>query len=84
MANLSSWPEAKVRALAAALKGQAPATGLRGAFEISRSLPHGHVATVPGTIRSLGVEELISPVPCRQPLVEGESSVRTRSSQPGG
>jgi hypothetical protein len=39
MANLSSWPEAKVEALAAALKGQAPATGLRGAFGISRSLP---------------------------------------------
>ena len=66
LANLSSWPEAKVEALAAALKGQAPATDLRGAFEISRSLPHGHVAAVLGTIRSLGVEELISPVPSRQ------------------
>ncbi len=66
LANLSSWPEAKVEALAAVLKGQAPATGLRGAFEISRSLPHGHVAAVLGTLRSLGMEELISPVPCRQ------------------
>ena len=46
LANLSSWPEPKVEALTAALKGQAPAAGLRGAFEISRSLPHGHVATV--------------------------------------
>src|SRR6266851_4582508 len=66
LANLSSWPEAKVEALARALKGQAPATDLRGAFEISRSLPHGHVAAVLGTIRSLGVEELISPIPSRQ------------------
>jgi hypothetical protein len=66
LANLSSWPEAKVESLAAVLKGQAPATGLRGAFEISRSLPHGHVAAVLGTLRSLGVEELISPVPSRQ------------------
>jgi hypothetical protein len=66
LANLSSWPEAKVEALAAVLKGQAPAIGLRGAFEISRSLPHGHVAAVLGTIGSLGVEELISPVPSRQ------------------
>ena len=66
LANLSSWPEAKVEALAAALKGQAPAAGLRGAFEISRSLPHGHVAAVLGTIRSLGVEELISPIGSRQ------------------
>ena len=38
LANLSSWPEAKVEALAAALKGQAPATDLRGAFEISTTL----------------------------------------------
>jgi len=66
LANLSSWPEAKVEALARALKGQAPAADLRGAFEISRSLPHGHVAAVLGTLRSLGVEELISPVPSRQ------------------
>ncbi len=66
LANLSSWPEAKVEALAAVLKGQAPAAGLHGAFEISRSLPHGHVAAVLGTIRSLGVEELISPAGSRQ------------------
>jgi Transposase DDE domain len=66
LANLSSWPEAKVEALAAVLKGQAPAAGLRGAFEISRSLPHGHVAAVLGTLRSLGMEELISPAGSRQ------------------
>ena len=66
LANLSAWPEAKVEALAAALKGQAPAADLRGAFQISRSLPHGHVAAVLGTLRSLGIEELISPVPSRQ------------------
>jgi len=65
LANLSSWPEAKVEALSRALKGL-PAAGLEGAFEISRSLPHGHVAAVLGTLRSLGVEELISPVPSRQ------------------
>ena len=54
LANLSSWPEATMEALTAALKGQAPAAGLRGAFEISRRLPHGHVAAALGTIRSLG------------------------------
>src|SRR5215510_9344813 len=60
LANLSSWPEAKVEALSRALKGPPPA-GLQGAFEITRSLPHGHVAAVLGTIRSLGLEELIDP-----------------------
>src|SRR3546814_8978632 len=29
------------------------------------SLPHGHVAAVLGTLRDLGVEELISPTPSR-------------------
>jgi hypothetical protein len=67
LANLSSWPEAKVDALGRVLKGQPlPAAGLDGAFEITRSLPHGHVAAVLGTARRLGLEELIDPVPSRQ------------------
>jgi hypothetical protein len=66
LANLSSWPEAKVEALARVLKGQPPpAADLDGAFEITRSLPHGHVAAVLGTARQLGLEELIDPVPSR-------------------
>jgi hypothetical protein len=66
LANLSSWPEAKVDALTRVLKGQpSPAAGLDGAFEITRSLPHGHVAAVLGTARQLGLDELIDPVPSR-------------------
>jgi hypothetical protein len=66
LANLSSWPEAKVDALARVLKGQPPpAAELDGAFEITRSLPHGHVAAVLGTARQLGLDELIDPVPSR-------------------
>jgi hypothetical protein len=65
LANLSSWPEAKVEALSRALKGLPPA-GLDGAFEITRSLPHGHVAAALGTLRSLGLEEVIDPVGSRQ------------------
>jgi hypothetical protein len=67
LANLSAWPEAKVDALSRVLKGQPPpAAGLDGAFEITRSLPHGHVAAVLGTARQLGLEELIDPVPSRR------------------
>ena len=67
LANLSAWPEAKVDALTRVLKGQPPpAAGLDGAFEITRSLPHGHVAAVLGTARQLGLDELIDPVPSRQ------------------
>jgi hypothetical protein len=64
LANLSSWPEAKVEALSRALKGLPPA-GLAGAFEIARSLPHGHVAAVLGTILELGLEQVIDPAPSR-------------------
>ena len=66
LANLSAWPEAKVEALSRVLKGQPPpAADLDGAFEITRSLPHGHVAAVLGTARALGLEELIDPAPSR-------------------
>ena len=65
VANLSSWPEAKVEALARALKGLLPA-GLEGMIEVTRSLPHGHVAAVLGTIRALGLEELTGPERSRQ------------------
>jgi hypothetical protein len=66
LANLSSWPGAKVDALTRVLKGQPPpAAALDEAFEITRSLPHGHVAAVLGTARRLGLEELIDPMPSR-------------------
>jgi len=66
LANLSAWPEAKVDALTRVLKGQPPpAAPLEEAFEITRSLPHGHVAAVLGTARRLGLDELIDPAPSR-------------------
>ena len=66
LANLSAWPEAKVDALSRVLKGQPPpAAPLDGAFEVTRSMPHGHVAAVLGTARQLGLDELIDPVPSR-------------------
>ena len=49
LANLSHWPEPKVDALARVLKGLPPKLDLSEAFEITRSLPHGHVAAVLGT-----------------------------------
>ncbi|HMK98387.1 MAG TPA: IS1634 family transposase [Acidimicrobiales bacterium] len=65
LANLSHWPAEKVAALEAVLKGLPPAVGLERALEVSRSLPHGHVAAVLGTLRRLGLEELVGP-PCRE------------------
>jgi hypothetical protein len=66
LANLSHWPATKVDDLRRVLKGQSAALDLSEAFEITRSLPHGHVAAVLGTTRRLGIEELIDPAPSRR------------------
>jgi hypothetical protein len=65
LANLSRWPEGKVDALARTLKGLPPRGDLAEAFEITRSLPHGHVGAVAGTAARLGIAELIDPAPSR-------------------
>ena len=65
IANLSHWPAKKIESFERALKGLGPGAAVEGAFEISRSLPHGHVAAVLGTLRSLGIEELLDEAPSR-------------------
>jgi hypothetical protein len=65
LANLSRWPEHKVEKLQRALKGL-PAGDLREAFDITRSLPHGHVAAVLGTAARLGIAGLLDPAPSRR------------------
>jgi hypothetical protein len=54
LANLSHWPATKVDDLRRVLKGKSATLDLSEAFEITRSLPHGHVAAVLGTVRRLG------------------------------
>jgi hypothetical protein len=65
LANLSHWPQEKVDDLRRVLKGQSPQLDLTQAFEITRSLPHGHVAAVLGSAARLGMPELIDPTPSR-------------------
>lgn len=59
LANLSHWPKAQLEALRSVLRGGTQAAVLEEAFEVSRSLPHGHVAAVLGTLDRLGLERLI-------------------------
>ena len=66
LANLSRWPEAKVDALSRVLKGLPPRLDLAEAFDVTRSLPHGHVAAVLGSARALGIEQLIDAAPSRR------------------
>jgi hypothetical protein len=59
LANLSRWPPEKVEALRRVLRGETMVPA-QEAFEVRRSLPHGHVAAVLGTLRKLGLERLIA------------------------
>ena len=62
LANLSKLPQPLIDGIAGLLDGgtvrpkPAPA---EPAFEIVRSLPHGHVAAVQGTIRKLGLDRIL-------------------------
>ena len=67
IANLTEWPEEKIEALRAVLRGQtALGEPLQKAFEIVRSRPHGHVAAVLGTLRKLELDSLMDPQPQRR------------------
>jgi Transposase DDE domain len=59
LANLTHWPRAQLAALRRVLRGEV-LVAPEEAFEIVRSLPHGHVAAVLGTVRRLGVDHLIA------------------------
>lgn len=68
LANLTHVPLEGVEALRAALKlkQRSARTPLGEGFEIVRTLPHGHVAPVLDTVRSLDGERLIDPVRSRR------------------
>ena len=51
IANITHWEPQRIEALRQLLKGTVP-TGEKASFEITRSLPHGHVAAVTGTVRN--------------------------------
>ena len=59
LANLSDWPASQVDLLRRVLKGETLVPP-QEAFQIVRTLPHGHVAAVLGTLRRLDLHELLS------------------------
>ena len=63
LANLTHWPPEKIDALRRVLANEPLiplGAGGAGPFEIQRSLPHGHVAAVLGTLRRLGLERMLA------------------------
>jgi transposase len=65
LANLSSWPPAQVDCLRRVLKGE-ELVAPDQALQIVRSVPHGHVAAVLGTLRQLGLDDLLTRSHCRE------------------
>ena len=73
LANLSKLPQSLIEGIAGLLDGgtvTARSPAAEPAFEIVRSLPHGHVAAVQGMIRKLGLDRLL----------QGRSGVERRVS----
>jgi transposase len=60
LANLSKLPDDVIENLRIVLKGGVAVENYGSAFEIIRSLPHGHVSAVLGTVNKLGLPELLS------------------------
>ena len=59
--NLSDWSPSVVEGLRALLKGGTVLPPGEAAFTIKRSLPHGHVAAVLGTLRRISLDRLLGP-----------------------
>jgi transposase len=59
LANLTHWPSEKLEALTRLLRNE-PLVPAQDAFIVERSLPHGHVEAILGTIKKLGIDELIA------------------------
>ena len=64
LANIFDWPASQIESLRRVLKGETFQDA--GSLDIIRSLPHGHVAAVLGTIRKLGITPMIDAAPSRQ------------------
>ena len=62
LANITHWPMVKIQRLQRVLKNE-PLVAPNEAFEIERSLPHGHGAAVLGIASQLGLKRIINTKP---------------------
>ena len=65
LGNLSDLPDDLIEVMRRRLAGE-PLPAENDDFQIVRSLPHGHVAAVLGTLKKIGLDRLISSKPCRE------------------
>jgi hypothetical protein len=65
LGNLSHLPDTAIEVLRRSLAGEVLVSA-SDAFQVERSLPHGHVAAVLGVLRDLDLERLLSRERCRE------------------
>lgn len=65
LGNLSDLPDDLIEVMRKRLAGE-PLPTEHDDFQIVRSLPHGHVAAVLGTLKKIGLGRIISSKPCRE------------------
>jgi transposase len=65
LANMTDWPKELVDTIRLVLKGETMVPK-DGVFAIEGSIPHGHVEAVLGTLRQLGIEDMIAAKRCRE------------------
>jgi transposase len=65
LANITHWPDEKIQTLRRVLRGDTLVSP-EDAFEIRRTLPHGHVLAVLGTLRQIGLDHLIYSKPSHE------------------
>jgi transposase len=65
LANLSDWPAPKIETLRRLLRDEALVSP-DDLFRTEKTLPHGHVEAILGTIRKLGLDGVIASKRCRE------------------
>jgi len=65
LANLTKLAPTKIEAIRGVLKGE-PWVRADDALTIEESLPHGHVRAILGTVRRIGLDDMIASKPCRE------------------
>ncbi len=66
LGNLSDLPEDLIEIMRSRLAGKPLPCSADDQIQVVRSLPHGHVLAVLGSLRKIGLDRLISSKPCRQ------------------
>ena len=66
ISNISGLPQDLIESIKLRFRTGQPLVGADEQFVIKRSLPHGNVAAVLGTMKNLGIDKLLAHRPCRE------------------